>query len=198
MDTAQSIRAIIGLGNPGRKYEATRHNAGFLALETLARRSSLQWQARFNGEFARLRDGSLDLCLLKPGTFMNLSGHPVQAMSSFFGFAPEALLVLHDDLDLPFGRVQVKAGGGHGGHNGLRSITQQLGASAYARVRIGIGRNEKGDPADYVLEAFSPQDRAWLPQILDLAADAAMAAAHRGVRVAMNEFNGLPLKTAAG
>ena len=192
------IRAIVGLGNPGRKYENTRHNAGFLVVDALARRSGLQWQTRFNGEFTRLREGSLDLCLLKPGTFMNLSGHPVQAMCAFFGLAPEELLVLHDDLDLAPGRVQVKSGGGHGGHNGLRSITQQLGSNAFARVRIGIGRGQKGDPADYVLEPFSPQERAWLPQILDLAADAALAVAHKGVRVAMNEFNGLPLKAAGG
>lgn len=188
------IRAVVGLGNPGRKYEHTRHNIGFMVADALARRGQVQWQARFNGEFGRLREGDLDLLLLKPGTFMNLSGHPVQAMCGFFGLAPEELLVIHDDLDLAPGRIQIKAGGGHGGHNGLRSMTQQLGANGYARIRIGIGRNEKGDAAEWVLESFSPQERAWLPDIVQRATAAVLAIAQKGVRGAMNEFNGLPLK----
>lgn len=185
------VRALIALGNPGRKYADTRHNVGWMAIDALAARYGIQWQQKFNGDFGRLRVGDHDLLVLKPGTFMNLSGHPVQAMCNFFGVKPQELLVLHDDLDLVFGRVQVKMGGGHGGHNGLRSIVAQLGNADFARVRIGVGRppDSRMDVADWVLSTFAPIERAELPDVLDRAAAATLAVVNSGVRVAMNACN---------
>lgn len=188
------IRAIVGLGNPGRKYAETRHNVGWLVIEALAFKAGGTWSAKFNGEFSKLRLGSLDVWALKPGTFMNLSGHPTQAMCAFYGVQAGEVLVIHDDLDLPFGRVQIKSGGGHGGHNGLRSLVAQLGSAAFVRVRVGVGRPSGGkgsdnDVADHVLAPFSPSERAELPRIVELARDAVLAVLEKGVRAAMNQVN---------
>ncbi len=200
------IRALVGLGNPGKGYAATRHNVGFLAIEQLAARRLAAWSSKFNGLFARCRlpgpAGEVDVALLQPLTYMNCSGHPTQQMLGFFGYKPEELLVFHDDLDLPFGRVQVKAGGGHGGHNGLRSLVAQLGSNHFVRVRIGIGRpgmagepgGKAGDEAvsNWVLSAFSGDQRIELPQVLDRAVAAAEAVVAQGVRAAMNAHNAQP------
>ena len=193
------IRALVGLGNPGRKYAETRHNVGWLVIEALAQKASggasgPGWSAKFNGEFSKLRLGTLDVWALKPGTFMNLSGHPTQAMCAFYGVAPGEVLVIHDDLDLPFGKVQIKSGGGHGGHNGLRSLVAQLGSPAFVRVRVGVGRPAGGkasdnDVADHVLAPFSPLERADLPRVVELARDAVVAVLEQGVRAAMNRIN---------
>ena len=185
------IRAIVALGNPGKKYAETRHNVGWMALDRLV--GPLQWQQKFNGDFGKAWIDGRELLLFKPGTFMNLSGHPTQAMCAFFGVKAEELLVLHDDLDLAFGRVQVKSGGGHGGHNGLKSLHAQLASNAYARVRLGIGRPEpgRGEVVDWVLMPFAPIERAELPQVLDRARDAVEACLKLGVRAAMNKVNGV-------
>jgi PTH1 family peptidyl-tRNA hydrolase len=192
------IRAIVALGNPGKKYAETRHNVGWMALDRLVGdrlAGPVQWQQKFNGEFAKAWIAEKEVLLLKPGTFMNLSGHPTQAMCAFFGVKPEEVLVLHDDLDLAFGRVQVKSGGGHGGHNGLKSLHAQLASNAYARVRLGIGRPDpgKGEVVDWVLMPFAPIERAELPQVLDRARDAVEACLRLGVRAAMNKVNGTVL-----
>ncbi|MBM4344348.1 MAG: aminoacyl-tRNA hydrolase [Deltaproteobacteria bacterium] len=201
-----SVRALVGLGNPGKGYAATRHNVGFMAIEQLAARRLATWSSKFNGQFARCRlpgpTGECDVALLQPMTYMNCSGHPTQQMLAFFGYKPAELLVLHDDLDLPFGRVQVKVGGGHGGHNGLRSLVAQLASPAFVRVRIGIGRpggdgdlgGKGGDEAvtNWVLSAFGPDQRIALPQVLDRAVAAAEAVVQLGVRAAMNAHNAPP------
>mgnify|MGYP001594401889 CR=1 FL=1 len=136
------LRALVGLGNPGKAYAATRHNVGFMAIDRLAARQGAAWSAKFNGQFGRCRlagpQGEVDLALLQPLTFMNCSGHPTQQMCAFFGYKPAELLIFHDDLDLAFGRVQIKVGGGHGGHNGLRSLVAQLGDGAFVRVRGAV------------------------------------------------------------
>ena len=186
------IRAIVALGNPGKKYAETRHNLGWLALEHTV--GPLVWQQKFNGEFAKTWLGSKEVFVLKPGTFMNLSGHPTQAMCAFFGLGAEELLVLHDDLDLVFGRVQVKLGGGHGGHNGLKSLHAQLANPGYARIRLGIGRPPvvQADVVDWVLTPFLPEDRVELQGVLERAREAVHACLALGVRGAMNAVNGLP------
>lgn len=189
------IRAIVALGNPGKKYAETRHNVGWMALDRAL--GPLTWQAKFNGEFAKTWLGDRELLVLKPGTFMNLSGHPTQAMAQFFGLQPAEVLVLHDDLDLAFGRVQLKSGGGHGGHNGLRSLHAQLPSADYARLRLGIGRPPTGtaaqaDVADYVLAPFLPIERAELPAVLERARQALETCVRLGVRAAMNEVNAQP------
>ncbi len=193
---ATAIRAIVALGNPGRNYAHTRHNAGWLLADRIADGQNAQWQQKFKGELTRVTLGGAGqnepLWLLKPMTFMNLSGHPAQAMAQFYGLKPQEIVVLHDDLDLPFGRVQIKAGGGHGGHNGLRSLVAQLGSAEFARVRIGIGRspNAAMDVADWVLSSFSALEHAELPDVIDRASVALNAIASLGVHAAMNRCNG--------
>lgn len=139
MGTVQ-IRAIVGLGNPGKDYVRTRHNAGFWFADDLAaqHRSSFTKETKFRGEMASLAHAGEKIWLLKPTTYMNSSGEAVQALAAFHKIAPEQILVAHDELDLPVGTVRLKSGGGHGGHNGLRSMTQHLGES-YLRLRIGVG-----------------------------------------------------------
>ena len=155
-----SVRVIVGLGNPGAEYEYTRHNAGFWFVDQLAEvyRADFRVESKFQGVTARVRIGGNDLLLLKPATFMNRSGQAIQALASFYKFAPEQILVAHDELDLPPGDARLKLGGGHGGHNGLRSVHQHLGES-YARLRIGIGHPGNKDLVlDYVLGRPSQPD----------------------------------------
>jgi PTH1 family peptidyl-tRNA hydrolase len=155
-----SIRAIVGLGNPGAEYEYTRHNAGFWFVDLLAEAGGAQYrvESKFQGVLAKVRIGGGDLLLLKPATYMNRSGQAAQALASFYKFAPEEILVAHDELDLPPGTARLKRGGGHGGHNGLRSLHQHLGES-YARLRLGIGHPGNKDLVhDYVLGRPSQPD----------------------------------------
>jgi PTH1 family peptidyl-tRNA hydrolase len=155
-----TIRAVVGLGNPGAEYEYTRHNAGFWFVDLLAEAGRAQYrvESKFQGVLAKVRIGGADLLLLKPATFMNRSGQAIQALASFYKFKPEEILVAHDELDLPAGTARLKRGGGHGGHNGLRSAHQHLGES-YARLRIGIGHpGSKELVHDYVLSRPSQAD----------------------------------------
>lgn len=134
------LRAIIGLGNPGTQYERTRHNAGFWFVDGLADayRGSFRAESKFRGTLARIKIGSSEVLLLKPGTYMNRSGEAIQALSAFYKLVSADILVAHDELDLPVGTMRLKVGGGHGGHNGLRSVHQHIGAD-YLRLRIGVG-----------------------------------------------------------
>lgn len=160
------LRAIVGLGNPGSDYERTRHNAGFWLVDRLAavHKGNLRAESKFKGELARIRIGDADVLLLKPSTFMNLSGESIQKLSTFYKLAPTDILVAHDELDLPAGTVRLKAGGGHGGHNGLRSAHQHLGAE-YLRLRIGIGHpGHKDQVLDYVLGRPNKSDEALIHQ----------------------------------
>ena len=159
-DSSPTIRAVVGLGNPGAEYEYTRHNAGFWFVDLLAEaaRADFRVESKFQGVTARVRIGGSDLLLLKPATFMNRSGQAAQALAAFYKFAPEQILVAHDELDLPAGTARLKLGGGHGGHNGLRSLHQHLGEN-YARLRIGIGHPGNKDLVhDYVLGRPSQPD----------------------------------------
>ncbi len=156
------IRLIVGLGNPGAKYTGTRHNAGFWLLDDMARDRgvSLRPESRFHGEVGKFRHGDRDVHLLKPGTFMNRSGQSVAALARYFKIRPEQILVLHDELDLPPGDNRLKVGGGHGGHNGLRDIIQQIGRD-FLRLRIGIGHpGDRNQVVNYVLKAPSREDLA--------------------------------------
>ena len=156
------LRAVVGLGNPGAEYELTRHNAGFWFVDQLAEtaRADFRVESRFQGVLAKARIGGVDLLLLKPATFMNRSGQAAQALAAFYKLAPEQILVAHDELDLPAGTVRLKRGGGHGGHNGLRSLHQHLGEN-YARLRIGIGHpGHKDLVLDYVLGRPGKADAA--------------------------------------
>jgi peptidyl-tRNA hydrolase, PTH1 family len=181
---------VAGLGNPGREYADTRHNVGFMVAEELARRHGGSWRAKFSGDLAEMRLDGLRLAVLKPQTYMNESGRSVGAAVRFFKMEPEALLVVHDEVDLEPGRLQARLGGGLAGHNGLRSVTQHLGTPEFARLRIGVGRPERGDPrpvADFVLSPFSPE--VDVEGLVARAADAVETVAREGVEEAQNRFN---------
>jgi peptidyl-tRNA hydrolase, PTH1 family len=182
---------IAGLGNPGPAYAANRHNAGFLTADVLAARAGARFKAgKFRALTAGGRLAGQSVTILKPLTFMNESGGPVTGVSGFYRLGPEQLVVIHDELDLPFGTVRLKLGGGDNGHNGLRSVTAHLGTREYYRVRIGIGRPPgRMDPAAYVLRDFSAAERKELPFVLDRAADAVEALLSEGLAAAQNAFH---------
>src|SRR5512144_871425 len=168
------MKIIVGLGNPGRKYERTRHNAGFMAIDGLARdlRSEIA-QEKHGALLGRTRIGSEETFLAKPQTYMNESGRAVAAVVRATYAAPADLIVIHDELDLPLGSVRVKIGGGHGGHNGLRSISEHLGSSDFVRVRIGIGRPAgERDAVDYVLSPFHAEEKKTLSDVMARAIEA--------------------------
>ncbi len=151
----KDIKLIVGLGNVGAKYELTRHNVGFLFVDAFSSVNNFgNFKAKFKGEFSKGIVGSKQVILLKPHTFMNLSGQSVQPAMQFFKIKPEEILVIHDDIDLKFGEVKTKLGGGDAGHNGLKDITCAIGKN-YWRMRIGIGRPEFGEISDFVLQKFS-------------------------------------------
>jgi len=181
---------VVGLGNPGREYERTRHNAGWLVLDELARRHDGSWRSKFSGSLAEVRLGGLRLALLKPETYMNESGRSVGAAARFFKVEPGQLLVVHDDVDLEPGRLQARAGGGLAGHNGLRSLAQDLGTQDFERLRIGVGRPGRGDRrsvSDWVLSGFSPEDD--VDALVARSADAVEAIASDGLETAQARFN---------
>ena len=189
----------MGLGNPGPKYTWTRHNAGFMVLDRLSELTGIPVTkknfAGLVGEGTFLGDR---LILIKPQTFMNLSGRSAVEALQFYKLTLSDLLVVHDDLDIPFGKVKLKDGGGHGGHNGLRSLQQQLGSGQFARLRVGIGRPVKGDAADYVLSPFSKDEMAGLPLLLDGVVDLLGLVLREGLPKAMSLFNNRDLLLPGG
>ena len=184
---------VVGLGNPGKKYAANRHNVGFMAVDAMAEGLvALAWKEKFTGVFARGELFGQAAMLLKPMTYMNLSGDAVQPAMAFTKATAGEVVVLHDELDVPFGEVRLKVGGGHAGHNGLRSMIERIGSAEFVRVRIGIGRPPagfRGDVADYVLHDFDPSEKAELPGIVAKAVLATKQVATLGVAAAMNAVN---------
>ena len=181
---------VAGLGNPGRQYERTRHNLGWLVVDELARRQGGSWRSKFSGMLSETRLGDLRLALLKPETYMNESGRSVQAAMRFFKVEPESLLVVHDDVDLEAGRLQARRGGGLAGHNGLRSLARELGTQDFLRLRIGIGRPERGDPRpvkDWVLSPFAPEEDA--EALIARSADAVETLVREGLEATQQRFN---------
>lgn len=182
---------IAGLGNPGPGFAGNRHNVGFMCADEIA--------TRIGANFKRDRSRSMALSgslagrpvtVCKPITFMNMSGGPVSALSRFLKVPPARILVIHDELDVPFGTIRMKLGGGDNGHNGLRSVTSALGTREYYRIRIGIGRPPgRMDPADFVLHDFAAAERADLPGLLDRSADAVDALLTQGLAAAQNTFH---------
>jgi peptidyl-tRNA hydrolase, PTH1 family len=181
---------VAGLGNPGREYERTRHNVGWLVLDELARRHGGSWRSKFSGSLAEVRLGDARLALLKPETYMNESGRSVGAAARFFKVEPEQLLVVHDDVDLEPGRLQARRGGGLAGPNGLRSLAQHLGSQEFLRLRIGVGRPGRGDRrsvSDWVLSPFAVEDD--VEALVSRAADAVEAIVDEGLDAAQARFN---------
>jgi PTH1 family peptidyl-tRNA hydrolase len=190
-DQASTLDLLVaGLGNPGREHARDRHNVGWLVVDELARRHEGAFKGKFNGRLAEARFGEARVALLEPETYMNESGRSIAAAARYFKVLPEDVLVVHDDVDLPVGRLQARYGGGLAGHNGLRSIAQALGTPEFQRLRIGVGRPERGDPrpvADYVLSPFEPEDDA--EAIIDRAADAVESLVGDGLVVTQQRFN---------
>ena len=182
---------IAGLGNPGPGYAGNRHNAGFLTADVLAARARARFKAsKFRALAADGRLAGRSVTIIKPLTFMNESGAAVAGFAAFYRLGPEQLVVIHDELDLPFGSVKLKLGGGDSGHNGLRSVTARLGSREYYRARIGIGRPPgRMDPAVYVLRDFAAPERAELPLLLEGAADAVGMLLTDGLAAAQNTFH---------
>lgn len=187
---------VAGLGNPGDEYADNRHNVGFMVLDTLASRWGVPvsaFRSKFGSLLAqadcKLGGDRYRVHLQKPMQYMNVSGGPVQGAMAFFRIPPANLIVIHDEIDLPFQRLRVKIGGGHGGHNGLRDIIKQLGSPEFARIRVGIGRPVHGDVADYVLSNFAGDDAGFVPALVDRAADALTCLLAEGLASAMNLFN---------
>jgi peptidyl-tRNA hydrolase, PTH1 family len=191
---------VAGLGNPGKEYSGNRHNVGFMIADLLASRIGAKFgrSKRAHAEVAEGRlaisgnpGGGPRLVLVKPLTYMNLSGAPVVSLAQFFKVPVANVIAAHDELDVPFGEVRVKRGGGEGGHNGLRSMSKSLSSKEYARVRFGIGRPPgRQDPADYVLSDFSPSERKELDFLVDRAADVTEAIILEGVEWAQNKYHG--------
>jgi PTH1 family peptidyl-tRNA hydrolase len=182
---------VVGLGNPGSEYSQTRHNVGFMTLDALSARASTgPMRSKFGAALAEGKLGDERVLLCKPMEFMNASGEAVGRVAGFWKIPVERTVVVHDDLDLPVGRLKLAAGGGHGGHNGIRSMIACLGGAEFARVRVGIGRPPAGrDAADYVLSGFSRAEQKELALVLEEAAAAVETVVRQGLTPAMNKFN---------
>jgi PTH1 family peptidyl-tRNA hydrolase len=188
------LKLIVGLGNPGDRYAQTRHNAGFWLVDELARRhgGTFRRESRHQGELARVRCGDAELWLLKPATFMNLSGGSVASVAGFYRIEPGEILVAHDELDLPPGTVRLKEGGGHGGHNGLRDTIQHLG-DRFWRVRIGIGHpGDRNAVVDYVLQRAPAAEDRLIHQCVEAAADIVPVILEQGPQKAMHRLHTRP------
>lgn len=185
------MHLILGLGNPGRRYAGTRHNAGFEVVDRLGQRWGAPVTRRQLGALvASARVEDVPCVLAKPQGYMNLSGQPAASLRGYYRVEPYSVVVVHDDVDLPFGTVRVKRGGGHGGHNGLRDLHARLGSGEYLRVRFGVSRPPPGqDTADYVLGRWTTDEAERLSELVDRAADAVEAVLADGVVKAMNTFN---------
>ena len=184
---------IVGLGNPGREYEKTRHNAGFRALDLLAQKLGCKVdRAKFQGLYGQVTYNGGKLLLLKPMTYMNLSGRSVLQLSAYFQVPPQRIIVLFDDISLEPGRLRIRGDGSAGGHNGIKSIIAEVGSQAFPRVKIGVGgkAHPEQDLADHVLSAFSASEEKALASALDRAVDAALCIIDRGVPEAANRYNG--------
>jgi PTH1 family peptidyl-tRNA hydrolase len=182
---------LVGLGNPGARYARTRHNIGFMAVDAWCEQAtaSPSWSEKWKAQVATLGTGSARVVALKPQTFMNRSGQSVVPAAQFLRVPPAQILVVHDEVDFQLGRLAVKKGGGHGGHNGLRDILQLLGNGDFLRIRLGVGRPVHGEVADHVLSDFRPDEGQVVDDLLERAVAAITCVTREGVVTAMNKFN---------
>jgi len=193
------LRMVVGLGNPGVRYDNTRHNAGFMIADKIARDFNIFFdKKKFDCVFGRGFIEDVEVLLAKPLAFMNRSGPPIQKLAHFFRIQNRELVVIHDDIDLVFGRLKIKEKGGHGGHNGIRSLMDALGGGDFARLRIGVGRSELGDSVtDHVLGRFSAENEEIFTRIIAGARDAVVTILCKGNKAGMNLFNGKDLAITA-
>jgi PTH1 family peptidyl-tRNA hydrolase len=184
------MKVVVGLGNPGREYAGTRHNVGYAVVDLLAQGVGAgRFQSRFQAQVSELIDGADKLLLVKPETFMNLSGRSVRQLVDFYQLPVEGLLLICDDINLPLGKLRFRARGTHGGHNGLRSIQDHLGTTVYCRLRIGVERPAE-DAVDHVLGRFRPSERPVIEEAVASAAQGVILWARQGIEVCMNQYNG--------
>jgi len=188
---ANRLRLVVGLGNPGSAYEDTRHNAGFMVVDKIAQDFNISLnKTKFDTVFGRGFIEDVDVILVKPMAFMNRSGPPLQKLAHYFRISGEDMLVIHDDIDLAFGRLKIKSKGGHGGHNGIRSIMDAFGGGDFVRLRIGVGRSEaEGNVTGHVLGRFSDDKTEMVARVITAARDAAITVLCEGIKVGMNAFN---------
>jgi len=190
------MKVVVGLGNPGPRYQGTRHNVGFDVVDLLAQSPrSGRFQERFQAQIAEVIEDADNVLLVKPETFMNLSGRAVRQVMDYYQLPIEALLVVCDDINLPLGKLRARARGTHGGHNGLRDIQNHLGMTEYARLRIGVEAPQGDDAIDHVLGRFRPSERPIIADAIVLAAQAVGVWVTRGIAACMNEFNAEPETT---
>ncbi|HXH75313.1 MAG TPA: aminoacyl-tRNA hydrolase [Bacteriovoracaceae bacterium] len=175
------FQLLVGVGNPGPQYAETRHNIAWLLLDSLPIFANSIWKSKFKGHYAEASHKGQKLYALKPQTYMNVSGESVQPMAAFFKIEPSQILVIHDEVDLPFGHVHFKMGGGLAGHNGLKSIAACLGTDQFARMRVGIGRPVHGSVSDWVLGQFSKEEKVQLPLLFEKLNDPLLTAVVDGV-----------------
>lgn len=181
---------IAGLGNPGKKYENTKHNMGFLTVDILAEKLGIRVsRIRHRALTGEGMCGGEKVLLVKPQTYMNLSGESVREILSFYREEPHHLIVIYDDIDIPIGTLRIRKKGSAGTHNGMRSVIYQIGSEDFPRIRIGIGKERKGDLADYVISGFSKEDRETVEEVILRAADAAVCIVEKGIEAAMGEYN---------
>jgi PTH1 family peptidyl-tRNA hydrolase len=184
------MKVVVGLGNPGSRYAATRHNVGYAVVAALATSPHAgRFQSRFQAQVAELLEEPHKVLLVKPETFMNLSGRCVRQVVDFYQLPLEDLLVVSDDINLPLGKLRARARGTHGGHNGLRDIQNHLGTTDYSRLRIGVGDPDEDDAVDHVLGRFRPGERAVIEEAVQTAAQAVIVWVHEGIEACMNRFN---------
>ena len=199
-DQMETLYLVAGLGNPGTEYSRTRHNAGFMVVERVGKRLSAEWKdaARFQSRLSRVEVDGRKLILCEPQTYMNASGEAIAPLAAYYKVPPERILVVVDDADLPFGQIRLRAEGSSGGHHGLESIEQHLGTRQFARLRVGIGRTERGlrEITGHVLGKFSADEKEVLEKVLERAAAQIECYLDEGVLKAMSQFNGpvVPLK----
>ena len=189
--SANRLRMVVGLGNPGNNYEDTRHNVGFMVADKIARDFNIALnKTKFDAIFGRGLIEDVDVLLVKPMAFMNRSGPPLQKLAHYFRISGEDMLVIHDDIDLAFGRLKIKEKGGHGGHNGIRSIMDAFDGGEFMRLRIGVGRSEAGENVTgHVLGRFSADKAEMVTRVVAVARDAVVTLLCEGIKVGMNAFN---------
>jgi PTH1 family peptidyl-tRNA hydrolase len=191
-----SLKLVVGLGNPGKNYQDTRHNAGFMVADKIAKDFNIGFNSKkFDSVFGRGFVEDVEILLAKPLAFMNRSGPPVQQLAHYFRIQCEDMVVIHDDIDLAYGRLKIKEKGGHGGHNGIRSLMDAFGGGDFVRLRIGVGRSEAGEGVTgHVLGRFSAEQSQLLARIITSTRDAVVTILSQGTKVGMNLFNGKDLK----
>lgn len=192
--TDQSVYLVAGLGNPGAEYAATRHNVGFQVIDTLAAAYKIAVErSKFNVTYGRGRIQGVEVLLAKPQAYMNRSGPPLRQLAEYFRIQREAVIIIHDDIDLAFERLQIKEKGGDGGHKGIKSLIEAFGGDQFVRLRVGVGRSEaSGDVVGHVLGKFSPDEQSLLDQFLQRAAQAIATILCKGTKEGMNRYNQIP------